>query len=243
MDIDDPYATTRPQYQNKKIATDYEDAAMLRIDQNEEDNNQGLSMLTAFPEPLEDQITSIASPLMIEPMKDGTTSILSPSIGAAHTPATIETVSNMVAYKNDRPNIHAFTPYVEAYTPDLNLEFCPPDEPSTPALLDEASFSMCKESSIETQRKSPLGLQESAASNSGERQAGFLSTNQGFFNIPSEQQKQQTSSVQSQCLPPFMEPVSRPTKRKLCCFIYYEWRKIVYSITPYANAQSRGFIH
>ncbi|KAI5070394.1 hypothetical protein GOP47_0014737 [Adiantum capillus-veneris] len=54
-------------------------------------------------------------------------------------------------YKNhDTPGFQPYTPRaLEACTPDLNQEYCPPDEPSTPALVDETSLPMHKEFTVD----------------------------------------------------------------------------------------------
>lgn len=53
-------------------------------------------------------------------------------------------------FKHDTPGFYPYTPRaLEACTPDLNQEYCPPDEPSTPALVDETSLPMYKEFTAE----------------------------------------------------------------------------------------------
>ncbi|MCO5576937.1 hypothetical protein L7F22_030758 [Adiantum nelumboides] len=82
---------------------------------------------------------------------------IDPLIEHADSQVSLRTEFGFAHKKYDTPGFQAYTPHVlEACTPDLNQEYCPPDEPSTPALVDETSLPMHKEFTVEnTGRTSP----------------------------------------------------------------------------------------
>eukprot|EP00250_Pteridium_aquilinum_P019128 c24309_g2_i1 orf=815-4747(+) len=90
----------------------------------------------------------------------GPTNFLDPLNESAGLKAPPSNDSDFTLSQPDTPGFHAYTPRnLEACTPDLNQEYCPPDEPSTPALVDETSSPMYQENVIESAgRFSPVML-------------------------------------------------------------------------------------
>lgn len=121
MDIDDPHENLMPVFGLDKTGTDEHRAAFVLGERIERDEQQNMSTLASLLEPLD------------EPTKDRVSG------------------KNPLSFLPDdtAPHFNAQVPHtpqvLEARTPDLNQEFCPPDEPSTPALPAETSSSIMKD--------------------------------------------------------------------------------------------------
>lgn len=168
-------------------------------------------------------------------------------VPSSNEPAGLEMASrndsDFAVFKHDTPGFHAYTPRVlEACTPDLNQEYCPPDEPSTPALADETSLPMYNDCNAESAgRFSPVMLGNTERNSFSELLPGSLSAQQVSCVIPWASSVQATRSPSAASFQGFPLQQATPAEMNREAFLTQKENGQAFSVKESAASASTAF--